>query len=150
MKRILTVLLALTIVICLTACGGKTDRVASKAVKELEDRWEEIYDESPDLSDKHFEIKNTRVITIKDNDTEQFKDIKYVVEFVLFTDYFGTSPYYSDAGLYNNVIVYKDGTMEVTSNYFRLYSNMNFDFDYSEIIESIDDLDDKYNCEKEL
>ena len=150
MKRILTVLLALTIVICLTACGVKTDRVASKAVKELEDRWEEIYDKSPDLSDKHFEIKNTRVITIKDNDTEQFKDIEYVVEFVLFTNYFGTAPYYSDAGLYNNVIVYKDGTMEVTNNYFKRYREVTFNSDFSDIIESIDDLDDKYNCEKEL
>ena len=150
MKRILTVFLALTIVICLTACGGKTDRVASKAVKELEDWWEEIYDESPDLSDRYFEIKNTRVITIKDNSKEEFKDIEYVVEFVLFTNYFGTAPYYSDAGLYNNVIVYKDGSMKVTNNYLKRYREVTFNSDFSDIIESIDDLEDKYNCKKEL
>ncbi len=155
MKKALAIILSLILLLSLTACGGSEhDEMIKEAIEELEEEWEDIYEETKESSnhktDGHFEIKNTRVITIKENDIEEFKDVDYVIEFVLFTDYFGSAPYYSSVGLSDNVIVYKDGDMKVGKNAFDNYRVNNFITDYSNIIESIDDCGDEYNCVKKL
>ena len=153
MKKLLTVLLCITMVLCVTGCkriGDPKDPIIKDAVKLLQEHWADDYSEI-DFGDGYFEIKSTRVITIKENDVEMFKDVKYVIEFVLYTDYYGSAPYYMNStGINDNVIVYNDGSMEVVSRYINTYRAHTYNSDFSDFIESIEDYNDAYNCKKDL
>ena len=113
MKKVCYLLLVLCLIFSLSACGTNEKNIASKAVSVLKNHWEAVYDQPNLETDGYFEIKNTRVINIKENTTEEFKNIDYIVEFVLYTDYYGSAPYYQIVGTDDTVVVYKDGTMEV-------------------------------------
>ena len=65
---------------------------------------------------------------------------------MLFTDDFGAAPYYGNAGTYDRVIVYKDRTMEVSRGLITAYRNRNYQTDFTDIIESVDDDQGAYNC----
>lgn len=151
-KTVLLLLIVLSIVLsfALTSCISDKNDMIVEATVYLEKYWKDIY-EYDGIGDGYFEIKNTRVIYMKENATEQFKDVRCVIEFELYTDFFGSSPYYSNASLYNNVIVYdKDGSMEVASNVINQYRNKTFVTDFSDFIESIVDYRDEYNYTKNL
>lgn len=122
----------------------------TEAISELKDHWKDVYEKSGDTADGYFEIKNTRVVTIKNNDLEMFSDVQYIIEFELYTDYFGSAPYYEDAGVYDNVVVYKDGTMEVVSHLIVVYRSSTFEVDFSDFIQEIDDYNGYYNCVEKL
>lgn len=159
MKRFLAILLTLLLIFSLAACDKEPERetetpktkhrtMIKEAVEELKDHWKEVYDEEcPEGTDRYFEIKNTRVVTLKANDIEQLdlKDIAYIVEFEIYADYFGSAPYYANPYMYNNVVVYKAGNMEVTSTVIHHYRSRTYETDYSDFIKSIDDYHDKYN-----
>lgn len=161
MKKIIALLLVLVLSLALCACNNKNedddddddkprrDPIVTKAVDKLEEHWRELYSES-DEGNGYFEIKNTRLITLKECDHESLKDIEYIVEFVLYTDCVGTAPYYQNVRWADNVIIYKDGTMEVTTSRINVYTSKTFSTDLSDIIESIDDFDDAYNRVKWL
>lgn len=120
------------------------------AIEEVKDCWRQHYDEPEYKSDGYFESKNTRLITIKDNEIEQFHDVSCIIEFELFTDYYGSSPYYENININDNVIVYKNGTMDVANSPIQMYRAMTFISDFSGFIESIDDYQDQYNCVEKL
>ncbi len=130
----------------------KYNEMVSKAIKTLENKWKEIYNDPEDAmyekTDGYFEIKNVRVVEIKENNVELFENVEYIVEFILFSDYFAYEPdYYFDAQMYNSVVVYEGGTMEVEQkNFFRVHVSKTYDADLSDIIQSITDLGDQYNC----
>ena len=128
----------------------KHDEVITKAIKELKDYWEDEYDRFSIEEDRHFEIKNTRIITIKNNDIEQFENVKYLVEFVLYTNYMGSAPYYEDFCVYDTVVVYNDGEMEVQTNPIDRYRGRTYETDFSNFIKDIDDYCGYYNCVKKL
>ena len=107
--------------------------------------WKNEYKDLDD-TDGYFEIKNTRVITIKENEIKMFQDVAYVIEYELFTDYMRSAPYYENCGIYNNVVVYKNGTMDITSGFIRNYRAITYQTDYSNFIEEIIDYHDQYNC----
>jgi hypothetical protein len=134
----------------LSACGTDKNDIVSKAVSVLKNHWEDLYEDSKVETDGHFEIKNTRVVNIKENNTEEFKNIDYIVEFILYTDYFGSAPYYQNVGIDDTVVVHKDGTMEVQRNLINLYRSKYYSNDFSDFIKSIDDYGDKYNCIEDL
>ena len=97
-------------------------------------------------SDRHLEIRDTRVITIAPNDIEFWDGITCVVEFSLYSNYFGSAPYYSNAMSYDSVVFYADGSCEVRSaNPFRQYSARTYSYDYSGIISGIYELGTQYN-----
>jgi len=148
MKKILPVILCLLFVFALTSCGKDEHKeMVEEAVEELRSEWEDIYDESKNKTDGYFEIKNTRVIELKNTKVEAFKDIDYIIEFVLYTDYYGLSPYYLMAGVSDSVIVYEDGDMEVSKTHLLYqYFKMFYVSDYSEFVKDIIDYGDKYNC----
>lgn len=153
MKKAISILLVLVFAVGLCSCSVVKDPKVTAAIEILQKHWTEEYSREyyKEIgSDGHFEIKNTRIIEIKDNNTAMFKDIDYIVEFVLFTDYYGGSLYYENTPIYNSVIVYKNGTTKVDSDYVSRYRNANQSNDYSEFIEHIDDLGDKYNCSEKL
>ena len=112
--------------------------------------WEDEYDRFSIEEDRHFEIKNTRIITIKNNDIEQFENVKYLVEFVLYTNYMGSAPYYEDFCVYDTVVVYNDGEMEVQTNPIDRYRGRTYETDFSNFIKDIDDYCGYYNCVKKL
>ena len=147
MKKVYYLLLALCLIFSLSACGTNENNIVSKAVSVLKNHWEAVYDEPNLETDGYFEIKNTRVINIKENTTEEFKNIDYIVEFVLYTDYYGSAPYYQIVGIDDTVVVYKNGTMKVQrKNLINRYRDMHYINDFSDFIKSIDDYGDKYNC----
>ena len=108
MKMFFNIFLCLSIItssLLLVGCdNNNNDTMIKEAVELITEYWEELYAED-DIGDGYFEIKNTRVIYIKENDIEQFKDKKYIIEFIIYTDYMGTAPYYSNVGMYSNVVV---------------------------------------------
>ena len=155
----LALLLALVMLITVTACGKKEDETDSAivaAVETLEKHWTELYRQTQYAGvDGYFEIKNTRKIEIRDtvsvNDTakDMFDGVDYIVEFVVFTEYYPQA-YVSQAPLNSHVIVYDDGRVEVGGDLLTDYSRRTYSFDYSGIVESVEDYDDKYNCQKNL
>ena len=150
MRKICSFLLVLCLFFTLSACGVNEDDMVIKATNVLKNHWEDLYDDSIVKTDGYFEIKNTRVINIKENNTEEFENIDYIVEFVLYTDYFGSAPYYQNVGIDDTVVVHKDGTMEVQRNLINLYRSKYYSNDFSNFIKSIDDYGDKYNCIEDL
>ncbi len=150
MKKLYSLLLVLCLIFSLSACETDKNDIVSKAVSVLENHWEDLYEDSKVETDGHFEIKNTRVVNIKENNTEEFKNIDYIVEFILYTDYFGSAPYYQNASIDDTVVVHKDGTMEVQRNLINLYRSKYYSNDFSDFIKSIDDYGDKYNCIEDL
>ena len=155
----LLMLISITVSLCLVSCDSKKSMVED-AIETLEKYWEDLYDEDEKPwsdADGHFEIKNTRVIKIKNNlkeDDEAFQyfgDVAYVIEFVLFTDYFAAAPYYKEYRTANSVAVYENGDFEVCPlNLFDLYTGHTFIYDYSGIIEEIVDYGNEFNCVKKL
>lgn len=145
---ILLMLLGLTVM--LTACGGKKKAESpevQKGIDALTAEWEEIYRDGMYEGDKHLEIRNARVVYINpDTEIAEFQDVDYIVEFILFTDYFGSGPYYENVGVYDSVKVYKDGTVSVEAiNPLSVYRAINYITDFSDIIESISDYGNAYN-----
>ena len=145
---ILLMLLGLTVM--LTACGGKKKAESPEvqaAIDVLTEKWEEIYSDGRYEGDKHLEIRNTRIVRINpDTPVAEFQDLDYIVEFILFTDYYGSGPYYENVDVYESVAVHKDGTVLVESrNPLVVYRAINYITDFSDIIESISDYGDAYN-----
>ncbi len=127
----------------------KEDAMAKEAIELLTEKWEEIYEDNDifDIeTDKIIIIKNTRLIKIKDNDSEIFKDVDYVMEFILLSDYYGVAPYYMNIGIENFVLFYKDGTAEVyKTDPFLYHASRTYDYNFDEFVDKVTDLDDRYN-----
>ena len=166
MKRILALLFIACMVFSLSACNTSDDNTSSRrqnadsqiesfdiditeAVDAITEKWKELYQEKNN-TDGYFEIKNTRVIFIKENtDVAEFQDIRYIVEFDIYSDYFATAPYYLNPSIDDSVSIHKDGTLTV--NHVRpilSYRSRTYSNDYSNIIESITDLGDQFNMTK--
>ncbi len=150
MKKALPLVLVFVLMLILPSCqNDKQDKKISAAVAELKSYWKDFYSEN-EKTNGYFEIKNTRVIHIKENDTEEFQDVDCIVEFVLFTDDFGSAPYYVHFLQYDCVVVYRDGTMEVQNNPISKYRATYYVIDYSHFIGSVEDLGGQYNCIEKL
>ena len=163
MKKCTAIIAVIILVLCFTACGKqdtesagtnkeipKHHEIVTEATLQLMEYWKQSYKESGVETDGYFEIKNTRVITIKENEIELFKDVAYIIEYELYTDYMGCAPYYENFGANDNVVVYKNGTMDVVSNLIQAYRNITYQTDYSDFIEAIDDYHGQYNCTEKL
>lgn len=152
MKKFLVLLIALCLLLC--GCSSKSsdapeiekgqEKYIIDATDALIKFWKTEYSESG-ISDNYLEIKNTRIITIKDNSNEYFSDIECIVEFVLFSNYYDTAPYYTNVGTNDCVIFYKDGTVEVSPNYFNLYRNYTYSTDFNDVIDTIYDFEHYFN-----
>lgn len=151
MKKLLCFALILILCLCTIGCGqGKKieNETIDKAAELVAGKWKGVYDESPFLvgDDRHLEIKNTRIVHIKDTGMEELKDVDYVIDFLLFTNYTGTAPYYTAADFYNTVTVYKDGTMDCDFDVFATYTG-EYGNDFKNLIESVEDYGDEFNRE---
>lgn len=149
-KYCMILLMVLGLTVMLTACGGKKKADSPEVMEGIDvltEKWAEIYSDDRYEGDKHLEIRNTRVVQINpDTTVTEFQDVDYIVEFILFTDYFGSGPYYENVGVYDSVVVYKDGTACVeTKNPLSVYRAINYITDFSDIIESMSDYGNAYN-----
>lgn len=124
------------------------DEMAEKAIELLTEAWEDVYGEREDFInfDKIIIIKNTRIIKIKNNDSEIFKDVEYVMEFDVLNDYYGSAPYYVSYGP-RFVMFYKNGKAEVYSGAdpFNRETSITYDIFLKHIVDEVVDLEDRYN-----
>ncbi len=162
MKRFLAFFL---LIVVLTALMGfsafandEADAMCKKAISMIKDLWrDEVF--LPE-SDGYFEIAHTRVIYLKtsslDEKTNEYLQEYFVndekspmtayVEFTLFTDYFASAPYYSDAYLRNCVAFYEDGTsMCLSKSPIEIFRSRTYTTNFDSIIERIEDMDGEYN-----
>lgn len=143
---------------------AKYDEVVADCITELKTSWGVAYDgieplfdngtfESEGKEDRVIEIKNTRIIEIKANKKDAFKNVKYIVEFDLYSNRYRTAPYLMREEVFNTAIVYKDGTTQI------LHTNtINSMLDQSEpeanavreIVSNVVDLGDRYNNKIDL
>lgn len=140
--------------------------MVNEAIEVLAERWNENYWES-EYPDKEYllDIRSTRVVCIRDrfdeeqNDTiagvreELFGEVQYIIEFLLYTDTFSIGEiasgqnvgYYPNSMTDDNVIVYKDGSMECVSEYLQKYRARTFTVDFSTMIDQVIDLHEEFN-----
>ncbi len=121
MKRFLLITMTLVLSIAaLTGCSGnmaKNENV-DKAITALKDHWTGYYAEMSGSEkdrangDWYLEIKNTRLVELGEVENEPLKDVEYVVEFMIYTNFYGTAPYYTDMDVRDTVLIYQDGTVE--------------------------------------
>ena len=155
-KRVLIIIVLMCLCFSIIGCGteDKTDEhdeMIKKAVEAVIDAWQEEYAKDRYTgTDSTVQIKNTRLLILKENTDPYYQEIAFVVDFVIFSDMYGTAPYYIDAGYLNNVVVYKDGTMEVTNNYVLQVARRTYNFDLSNILDEVKDYNDLYNVDRKL
>lgn len=163
MKRIISVFMCCILMFsCLPAVAEQaaysTDEMCRTAIAMMKEIWKnEIF---MDDSDGYFEVAHTRVINLYEANEDE-KTAKYLqeyftnesgaamtafVECTLFTDYFSSSPYYSDVMIHHCVAFYADGTAAVLAKSpVEIFRTRSFETQYDGIIKAIIDLDGMYN-----
>lgn len=154
MKKWFVLLLLLALALpCAAFADAREDEMVHAALDVLTDYWrDEVYGNSAGMDlDGYLEVKWTRVVYIQDDavksgDPAQFADMECFVEFFILSDYFGSHPYYSHAGIAECVAVYEDGSCEVLRmNPLEAHRARSFSGDFSSIIESISDRGSDFN-----
>ena len=137
------------------------DKLVSQAVELIKDYWRtEVYAPQMYTSNDprgYLEIVNTCVTYIKRDFATQteyassteamFANVYCIIDFILLSDYYGSAPYYTDIGINNCVIVYLDGSIEMSRMpFFDQYRSRSFVTDFSPMIESFHNLKSAYNA----
>ena len=136
------------------------DIMVRSAVELLKQSWKADYEKSPVSQNGYLEILHTRISYIREDFAAQdfsknasasmFENVYCVIDFVLLTDQ-GSAPYYVDQGYRNQVVVLRNGEMQLASqSIFRLYTGRTYNFDLSGIIETVRSLGGQYNAVYEL
>jgi len=150
MKRFFSLIL---VIACLFALHASAEEHQMDAVIDaLKEAWVQEYAEFGN-SDGYLQILHARAVHIRDDAgsvsefaQNTFGEIDIVYEFIVLDNYFGTAPYYAYSGMLNNVVLYKDGTLEVLPrSIFNDYRARTYTIDFSGIIESVEELDEAYN-----
>lgn len=162
MKRYLIFVLCFGLALSLFAAPvlaeDTTAQLCEKAIELMKETWRnEVF---TDDSDGYFEVAHTRVIylyTEADDDrtkaylqeyftNESHSPMTAYVECTLYTDYFGSAPYYTDVMRSNCVAFYEDGTSVcLVKSPVELFRARTFETKYHSIIKEIVDLDGEYN-----
>ncbi len=125
------------------------NEIVNPAIEELKLGWENFYKEFPaENRNNTIYIKNTRIVELtKNQKIAEYKDIKYIIEFTIFSDYYCTNgKYLIDAGRYDNVLICNDGTVElIDSDIIKHYFSSTYDLSFSKYIARVIDLESSYN-----
>lgn len=155
MKKWIICLLIVVMMLPAGLCEAEYDIAA--AIENLKTCWREEYSSAGKLPG-YLEIKNTRVVVITDEPKAPeesvqpyadayFADVDYIVEFMLYSDLMGMAPYYQAAGVWDCVVVYKDGSVQTPMNSpFDEYRARTYTFDVAGIIADVIDLGQEYNA----
>ena len=151
MKKFLTFLIICLSIFFLCACNStnenKYDEFIKTSISEIKSFWENKYNETDSTNRKNdVFIVNTRLFTIDETtDREEYKGVKYIIEFVIYSDYYGTNgKYYSNIGLYDSIAVYNDNTFFVYEQSPFKRDIMLFELSFSMIKDTVD-LGAQYN-----
>lgn len=133
-----------------SASGTVQDDNVEIAISALKQHWRTIFADAEE-TDGHFEITHTQVLTIDaDRKSElasvydKADDIKYIVQFDLHTDYYGTAPYYPNIRYEDTVIIFKDGSTEII-DLLKNYSARTYSYDYSDFLVKVEDYGSSFN-----
>lgn len=163
MKRIAQLFLVVCILlVSFCACNYQFDQETDKempskwqtqmvetAIEKITETWKTQYEKDKLTTDPVVLITNTRIIKI-DSETavKEFQNVEYMVEFLLYTDYFGSSPYYSNVNIYDSVVFYRDDSVEVPyQNILNVYGNKVYRYRYDGIVQRVYDLGGYYDQE---
>ncbi len=126
-----------------------TDRERiNDAIEIFSEELEKYYDEF-EIENRYIEIKNVRIIWLKDNDNELLKDVECIVEFLAFTNYEESEPYYTDVSTFDTIVFRKDGSY-VVEDYMSKVHSQTYSWEHTEYIDRITDYDDEFNQVIEL
>ena len=160
MKKLFAVILWSVLIFSLCCCSEEkesaipeTDTRIENAVVVLQEHWTKLYNDSKlDITDKYLEITNTKIINIKEEieseeQKKRFGDIDYIVEFELQSNYYNMSPYYSNIGFHDTIVVYNDGKavvekMSPVSAYNRTATYLT---GVSDFVESVENFHGEYD-----
>ncbi len=163
MKKLALFLAFALILSCFAGCGERekspqevsSDTTASQNfeipawqdeyVKKAIDKLKTEQKKTQVTENQYLEIKNTRLIKIKEDATdpyEIFDDVDCIVEFMLLTNIYDSAPYYFYAT--DSYAIYKNGVVK-EHDAFNLYRNRTYSAEFDNIIEEIYDLKDNYN-----
>ena len=132
--------------------GGDYDEIVETATDKMYDKWKEEMDNFSSI-----EIYHTRVIEIKpEHNNELFlrglnavcgrTDLKYIVEFDVYSDYYMSDPYYYEMDNYSCVLIFEDGAAQVVEkDLFSLLGRSYYNFNWSDVVKKVTDLGDTYN-----
>ena len=116
MKKAIGLIISILLTLSLCACSWlqnlSYNAEVEKALAVLEDGWSEYYVER-EAGDGHVEIRDTRVVKLKENIPEHLQEVDCIVSFDLYTDYLCFAPYYMNVKTMDSVIIYKDGRAEL-------------------------------------
>lgn len=130
------------------------EELMQSAIQVLIEYWtDEVYAESyMENSDGYLEILAAQVTYVQKDFAVQeefassfdamFENVYCVIDFAILSDYFDTAPYYWDVGINNCVVIYRDGTIQVSgAPLFNMYRSKSFNNDFSAIIEKVERYD---------
>ena len=154
--------LALACCMALTSCAAPAKRIEpwgtpEEAARAARDILLEARKADQRITTDCLDIRSTRVFTIAEHPealrydgspepkASMFDGMAYVVEFILLTDEYGSSPYSFFSGTNDHVILYRNGDSSVRMSPFRQYSNMVYNWDYTGIITEVTDLGTRFN-----
>ncbi len=131
----------------------RDEEIISKAIDTLKENWKQRH-QDVGCGNGHLEIRSTRVFYIADpilpeaGETAQklFGDMVCFVEFILLTDLYETAPYYLNAGAYDCVALYRDGSYKVIYNPLNAYRSRTYQSDFSGFISGVSDRGSEYNA----
>lgn len=157
MKKFLILFISIIMIIAsvnLFACsspnsGNKEyDEIMNKSINVLKEGWEDIYTQlTIENRENKIRIANSRIIELNDtHEISEFQNVKSIIEFIVYSDYYGTQGKYCiNAGIYDTVLVYEDGTMEFqTQSIIKQYINRYYDYSFS-FISNVVELGSSYN-----
>lgn len=154
-KKMISLFLILTLTLSLAACGKDDDekqtltdkekKYVTSAVDLVRKEWKNTFSTNAGRS-QFADIVGTRLILIKDNKIDDFKDVEAIVEFNIMTGPYGNVSYYTTANRDNMVVFYKDGTHRLF-NILRAYMAKTYDNKFGGVIDKVIDLGSEFNTE---
>ena len=121
------------------------DTLKTGWAKTLAERAEKNNDENL-RGNYTIDIKNTRLIKIKENTIEHFQNVAYIVEFLPYINYFDPNDIYTVyTGINDNVVIFKDGHQELGRRYINMYMESRYYFKTDEYVEEVKDFGSAFN-----
>lgn len=158
-KRFFGILFVLLICASCSVIPSRFEKQVKESIELIKEETYKAFDELStriDYENYYFEIKNTRVLydfKVLDDDkaaNREFSNVKYIVEFIIYTNYYGASIYYNDFYPLNCVVFCEDGSKYASIDYMHKYFNYTYDYDLKHISFKIEDYGGKYNLTTDL
>ena len=99
-----------------------------------------------DAGEYVIDVKNVRIVKLKENDKDRLKDVDFIVEFLFYMNYYQPGDAYSQSvNMNDSIAFYKDGTAKLENRLIYAYQMMSYDVDTSGYIEEVRDFGAAFN-----